>query len=953
MMMTLLTGCGHGSHNNQSTIALSSGYNYSPVASSSSIYVSKNTLYTGKLNASDTDGDPLTYHLVTVPTLGQLIITNQSTGEYSYQPDTDAEGTDSFTFIANDGQHDSNTATVTITITPVIPTAVDDSYDGVDEGASLHVTAGGLLANDSDPNNKPLTAVLVSGVSHGTLSLNSDGTFTYTHDGSKNFTDSFTYKAFNGSQYSNTATASIIITPVNYPPIANAGPDQYVVENSPVTLAGTGSDPEGSVTFLWEQIAGAQVTLSDPSSPNPSFVTPNVSTAATLTFRLNVTDSAGLTTSDTVDIHVADILFTDDFSDGNANGWVTVDDTSLSSSWSVISGEYTQSNKVESAASYDQSYHSGTFAFLQSGMAFTNYKFNVQEKFLGNKLQFDIGVMFRYQDPNNYYRLSLNSRFGFARLEKKVNGIFSTLATNSRGYKDGELLNISVNLDGSKIQIYLNGDPLFAVSDSSLSMGTVALYCADHAQFDNVVIQSPDAAPKVILSTPIAYSVDTTDTVIASAVATNVPNGGAIKFLLDGALSSTDNTPPYDALFQGLSKGNHTLEAILQDQSGTELDRDTNVMVGTLGNEYIAIGDSITNGEGDTYATDNLLPDGLIISAQGYEANLTKLLNDSIGYPNIVINEGIGGDESADAAYLRINSILARHPNANKALILLGTNDVSASIPSGFGCLGTACNGTFKENMQSLIDTITATGKEAWVALIPPVFGPYNGAPYSNPETATNNTNYVQEYNQVISTDLTNRLIGPDFYTFFLGGGSNRFSLFYNNLHPNSLGHMIMAYLWFNALNPTSALPLPFMLDNLTPSLVAPYLKQNLIESGDKYYVDEAFTITGSIPPELSGGRWIMTANSDKSNSTTNYTSFTVDRPVTVYIAYDAGAIQPPNWMGGYSNTGLTLQTTDPLSPILDIYSASYPAGSITLGGNLANGAIGADSNYIAIVVAN
>ena len=903
-------------------------------------------------NDSDPNNKALTAVLVSGVSHGTLSL--HPDGTFSYTHDGSKNFTDSFTYQASNGAQISNTATVTIAITPVVPTANDDSYSNINEGGTLAITTGGVLANDSDPNNKAMTAVLVGGVSHGTLSLSPDGTFSYTHDGSEIFSDSFTYQVFNGTQYSNTATVSITITPVNDPPVADAGPDQYVVENSTVNLAGTGTDAEGGVTFLWEQIAGTQVSLSDPSIPNPSFAAPNVSAKTTLTFRLTVTDLDNATHSDTVDIHIADIMFSDNFNDGNANGWVTVDETSSSSSWSVISGEYTQSNKVETAASYDQSYHSGTFAYLQSASGLTNYQFNVQEQFLGNNLAFDIGVMFRYQDPDNYYRLSMNSRFGFTRLEKKVGGIFSTLATNSRGYKEGELLNISVNLDGSKIQIYLNGDPLFAVSDSSLSMGTVALYCADHAKFDNVVIQSPDAAPKVILSTPTAYSVDTTDTINASAIATNVPSGGIIEFLLDGAISNIDNTPPYNTVFHGLSKGNHTVEAILRDQSGTELDRDTNVLIGAQGTNYIAIGDSITNGGGDTFAADNILQDGLIISSQGYEANLTELLNTSFGYPNIVVNEGIGGDESADTAFLRINSILARNPNSNKALILLGTNDANLLIPSGLGCSGAACNGTFKGNMQSLINTITATGKEAWIALTPPVFGSSSSTtPYSDPATAPHNTDYIQEYNQVISTELTNRQIGPNFYAYFLGGGSNRYSFFDDNLHPNSLGHMIMAYLWFNALNPGSPKPLPFVLHGLVPSTVAPFLKQNLIESGDSYYVDQSFAITGNIPAELTDGRWIMTANADKSKTTTDYVSFNVDRPVTVYIAYDAGATQLPNWMSGYSNTGLTLDTTDPLSPILNLYSANYTAGTVTLGGNLASGAIGANSNYIAIVVAN
>jgi hypothetical protein len=114
--------------------------------------------------------------------------------------------------------------------------------------------------------------------------------------------------------------------------------------------------------------------------------------------------------------------------------------------------------------------------------------------------------------------------------------------------------------------------------------------------------------------------------------------------------------------------------------------------------------------------------------------------------------------------------------------------------------------------------------------------------------------------------------------------------------------------------------------------------------------VDAAFTLA-DVPPVLADGRWVMTANADKASTVTNSVSFDVDRAVTVYIGYDAGASSRPDWMSLYSDTGLTITTTDPLTPVLSLYSRSLGAGTVTLGGNLATGASGADSNYVAIVV--
>jgi len=88
--------------------------------------------------------------------------------------------------------------------------ANDDAYS-VDEGNTLTVTAPtGVLLNDPDVENDTLTATLDSTPSHGTLALNPDGSFTYDHDG-ETPTDSFTYRAYDGTDYSNVATVTITI----------------------------------------------------------------------------------------------------------------------------------------------------------------------------------------------------------------------------------------------------------------------------------------------------------------------------------------------------------------------------------------------------------------------------------------------------------------------------------------------------------------------------------------------------------------------------------------------------------------------------------------------------------------------------------------------------------------------------------------------------------------------
>ena len=84
------------------------------------------------------------------------------------------------------------------------------------------------MANGTDAEGNVLKAILVSNVSHGTLTLNTnDGSFVYVHDGSETTNDSFTYQANDGLTNSGIATVTITVTAVNDAPVANN--DSYTV----------------------------------------------------------------------------------------------------------------------------------------------------------------------------------------------------------------------------------------------------------------------------------------------------------------------------------------------------------------------------------------------------------------------------------------------------------------------------------------------------------------------------------------------------------------------------------------------------------------------------------------------------------------------------------------------------------------------------------------------------
>ncbi|MEP0546599.1 MAG: tandem-95 repeat protein, partial [Rhodothermales bacterium] len=129
-----------------------------------------------------------------------------------YTPDADFNGVDTFTYTIDDGNGGTDSATVTVTVNAVNddPVAEDDSY-ATGEGMTLVVDAPGVLGNDSDVDGDALTVSLVDDVDDGTLTLDPDGSFTY--DPSPGFfgTDTFTYRANDGTSDSNVATVTITV----------------------------------------------------------------------------------------------------------------------------------------------------------------------------------------------------------------------------------------------------------------------------------------------------------------------------------------------------------------------------------------------------------------------------------------------------------------------------------------------------------------------------------------------------------------------------------------------------------------------------------------------------------------------------------------------------------------------------------------------------------------------
>ena len=137
--------------------------NAAPVANNQSVSTDEDTPTNITLMASDADSDPLTYTVVDEPDSGAL---SGTAPNLTYTPDDNFSGADSFTFQANDGEENSNVATVSITVDAVndAPTA-DDQSVSTDEDTPVNIT---LTANDVDDSS--LTYTVVDGPDSGALS---------------------------------------------------------------------------------------------------------------------------------------------------------------------------------------------------------------------------------------------------------------------------------------------------------------------------------------------------------------------------------------------------------------------------------------------------------------------------------------------------------------------------------------------------------------------------------------------------------------------------------------------------------------------------------------------------------------------------------------------------------------------------------------------------------------
>ena len=225
-----------GGGNYGSTSEFSSKSNY-PVATDDYYSTSEETAIGDNVLVNDYDpnADPLTVGLITDVSNGSLVLNGD--GSFTYTPDLNFNGTDSFVYEVCDDNAPSNNcaqATVTISISPVndAPNAVNDPGETTSEDTPV---VNSVLANDSDPEADPLTIVSVTQPANGTVVNNGNGTVTYTPFPNFSGVNTYTYTIHDGNGGTATATVTVTVTGFNDPPNANL--DIFAtLEDIPITF---------------------------------------------------------------------------------------------------------------------------------------------------------------------------------------------------------------------------------------------------------------------------------------------------------------------------------------------------------------------------------------------------------------------------------------------------------------------------------------------------------------------------------------------------------------------------------------------------------------------------------------------------------------------------------------------------------------------------------------------
>lgn len=301
---------GNAYFDNFSIVPAASVPNNKPIANNLAFTTPANTTLSGMLSASDADGDPLFYKIVTNGVKGTARVTDTATGRFGYVPLPGASGSDTFTFQVHDGKGESNIATVTINIVPpsgILVTGVQ--LDTSDVVLNRHSNQTHKLEAAVQPAGSSNKKVTWTSSAPNIAAVDNDGVVSAVGEGEATITVTTEDGGFQDH-------AQIVVD--------LSGP----VINPPVTMAVYQSDAANIRFEISDDLSGVDDTtflLDGAVTTNPIVIAPLALPVGDHPVQVSATDAAGNTT--TMD-YVLRIMIDADHLDevlnaGAGKGWIT------------------------------------------------------------------------------------------------------------------------------------------------------------------------------------------------------------------------------------------------------------------------------------------------------------------------------------------------------------------------------------------------------------------------------------------------------------------------------------------------------------------------------------------------------------------------------------------------------------------------------------------------------
>jgi len=268
------------------------------------------------------------------------------------------------------------------------------------------------------------------------------------------------------------------------------------------------------------------------------------------------------------------ILLADDFTNG-LQGWTVVDEGTYAapSRWIEGSGRLMQLSNIYGPNGNATDHRKGTYLYWNDppALGWNTYALSVT---FNDSDDDGVGVLFRYQNPSNYYKVDLDSQRNFHTLFKMVGGIETTLATESGGYVVGSNYVLRVEVTNSEITVLLNGTALFGgtITDGDLKAGTVALYSwGSQGVFFSTLRATPLCRwPRLTIQSPTNGAVFTQPDPVPVAMDTYDPDGYVkrVDLFWGTSILATWTNAPYLFQWTNLPPGDYTLTAQVVDSAG-------------------------------------------------------------------------------------------------------------------------------------------------------------------------------------------------------------------------------------------------------------------------------------------------------------------------------------------------------------------------------------------------